>query len=165
MLQIPWVAYMYFIVSSTSSSCHSYVVSLPSLSRRKFVVLEPITVPYLSPLVLRKEVETVVEQEGDLCLSSHEFLDLHPILYWNLVRTTSSLFYRQISNISKHQISKLICLSSGLGVVSVQSIEARCQVENEDVVGAVPTGVAPTTSEWSAILLPAKMRLKLEVWQ
>ena len=27
----------------------------------------------------------------------------------------------------------------------------------EDVVGAVPTGDAPTTSEWSTILLPTKV--------
>ena len=49
-------------------------------------------------------------------------------------------------------------------VVFAQSIEARCSVENEDVVGAAPTGDAPTTSEWSTILLP-KVQLILEVWQ
>jgi len=49
------------------------------------VLIDPITVPYLSPLVLRKEVETVVEQDGDLSLSCPDFLDLHPILYWNIV--------------------------------------------------------------------------------
>ena len=38
-----------------------------------------------------------------------------------------------------------------------ESLEARFQVENEDVVGAVPTGDAPTTSEWSTILLPTKV--------
>ena len=32
-----------------------------------------------------------------------------------------------------------------------QSIEARYYAENEDVVGAAPTGDAPTTSEWSTI--------------
>ena len=39
------------------------------------------------------------------------------------------------------------------------------QVENEDVVGAAPTGDAPTTSEWSTILLPSKVRLILETWR
>ena len=39
------------------------------------------------------------------------------------------------------------------------------EVENEDVVGAAPTGDAPTTSEWSKIVLPTKVRLKLEVWR
>ena len=32
------------------------------------------------------------------------------------------------------------------------------------MVGAAPTGDAPTTSEWSTILLPTKMQLILEVW-
>ena len=48
--------------------------------------------------------------------------------------------YRQISNISR-------------------------TVENEDVVGAAPTGDAPTTSEWSTILLPIMVRLILEIWR
>ena len=37
--------------------------------------------------------------------------------------------------------------------------------ENEDVVGAAPTGDAPATSEWSTILLPTKVRLILETWR
>ena len=47
-------------------------------------------------------------------------------------------------------------LSSRLAIVFAQSIEARCYVENEDVVGAAPTGDAPTTSEWSKILWPIR---------
>ena len=39
------------------------------------------------------------------------------------------------------------------------------QVENEDVVGAAPTGNAPTTSEWSTILLPTQTCLILETWR
>ena len=46
---------------------------------------EPLTVPYLSPLVLRKEVENVLNNEGDLCLARPEFVDEHPIIYWNLI--------------------------------------------------------------------------------
>ena len=63
-----------------------------------------------------------------------------------------------------HQIPKLQWFLSRLAVVSAQSIKARCWVENEDIVGAAPTGGAPTTSEWSTILLPTKVRLLLEVW-
>ena len=44
-----------------------------------------------------------------------------------------------------------------------ESIEAKCQVDNEDVVGAAMIGDAPTTSEWSTILLPTKLRHILEV--
>ena len=46
----------------------------------------------------------------------------------------------------------------------MQHIKDRCQVKNEDVVGATPTGDAPTTSEWATILLPTKVKLILEVW-
>ena len=62
-----------------------------------------------------------------------------------------------------HQNPKLRCLSSRLAVVFVQYIEARCSVKNEDVVGAVPTGDASTTSEWSTISLPTEVCLILEV--
>ena len=64
-----------------------------------------------------------------------------------------------------HQILKFKCFSSRLVVVFVQYIEAKCEVENEDVVGAANTGDAPTTSEWSTILLPTKVRLILETWR
>ena len=46
---------------------------------------EPVSVPYLSPLVLRKEIENVFEQDGDTCLNTADFVDDHPILYWNLL--------------------------------------------------------------------------------
>ena len=44
-------------------------------------------------------------------------------------------------------------------------MEARCYVENEDVVGAAPTGDAPTTSEWSTIVLLYKVWLIIEIWR
>ena len=47
-----------------------------------------------------------------------------------------------------------------------ESLEARCQVGNEDAVGAAPTGDALAASEWSTVLLPTKatkVRLILEV--
>ena len=64
-----------------------------------------------------------------------------------------------------HEIAKLRCFSYRRAVVFAQSNEASCLVENEDVVGAAPTGDAPTTSEWSTILLPVKLHLILETWR
>ena len=61
-----------------------------------------------------------------------------------------------------HPIPKHKRFSSRLAVVFAQSIEAKCLVENEDAVGAAPTGGAPTTSEWSTILFPTKVCLILE---
>ena len=48
--------------------------------------MEPISVPYLSPLVLRKNLETIIESEGNNSLAVDTFVDEHPIIYWNLVR-------------------------------------------------------------------------------
>ena len=62
-------------------------------------------------------------------------------------------------------MSKLKWFSSRLGVVCAQSTEAKCSVDNEDVVGAAPTGDAPTTSELLTIVLPTKLRLILETWR
>ena len=44
-------------------------------------------------------------------------------------------------------------------------MEARCLVDNEDVVGAAPTGDAPTSSELSTIISLNKVRLILEAWR
>lgn len=45
----------------------------------------PVTVPYLSPLVLWKELESLLLNEGDQALSSPTVVDQHPIVFWNLV--------------------------------------------------------------------------------
>lgn len=58
--------------------------------------LEPITVPYLNPLVLRKELESVLSQEGDACLTKHRFIQEHPIVYWNLI------WYFERVNLTSH---------------------------------------------------------------
>ena len=79
---------------------------------------------------------------------------------WSAWWTSS---YSQTYNIRGTDSPKLKCFTSRHAVVFAHSIEARCQVENADSVGAAPTGYPPTTSEWS-ILLPTKMRLILEVW-
>uniref|UniRef100_A0A1A8PH61 DENN/MADD domain containing 4A n=1 Tax=Nothobranchius rachovii TaxID=451742 RepID=A0A1A8PH61_9TELE len=46
---------------------------------------DPVTVPYLSPLVLWKELESLLVNEGDQALSSPSVVDQHPIVFWNLV--------------------------------------------------------------------------------
>uniref|UniRef100_A0A3B5M5A6 DENN domain containing 4A n=1 Tax=Xiphophorus couchianus TaxID=32473 RepID=A0A3B5M5A6_9TELE len=46
---------------------------------------EPVTVPYLSPLVLWKELESLLENEGDPVITEADMVDHHPIIYWNLL--------------------------------------------------------------------------------
>ncbi|CAG5957958.1 unnamed protein product, partial [Menidia menidia] len=46
---------------------------------------DQVTVPYLSPLVLWKELESLLVNEGDQALSCPSVVDQHPIVFWNLV--------------------------------------------------------------------------------
>ncbi|KAK2853669.1 hypothetical protein Q5P01_006330 [Channa striata] len=46
---------------------------------------EPVTVPYLSPLVLWKELESLLDNEGDPVITEADMVDHHPIIYWNLL--------------------------------------------------------------------------------
>ncbi|KAK2587963.1 hypothetical protein KPH14_004046 [Odynerus spinipes] len=70
--------------------------ALIELSDKPREQLEPITIPYLNPLVLRKELESVLSQEGDICLTRHIFIEEHPIVYWNLI------WYFERINLSSH---------------------------------------------------------------
>ncbi|XP_072232803.1 DENN domain-containing protein 4C isoform X1 [Leuresthes tenuis] len=70
-------------VSTTSLPCSLQEVSDGIGAKRPNP--KPVSVPYLSPLVLRKELETLLENEGDQVIYTHKFLSQHPIIFWNLV--------------------------------------------------------------------------------
>ena len=46
------------------------------------IISPPITVPYLSPLVLRKELENMLEREGDACLVDYNIGIFNFLLYY-----------------------------------------------------------------------------------
>lgn len=71
--------------------------------------LDPLSVPYLSPLVLRKELESILHRDGYSCLTRSRFVDDHPIVYWNLV------WYFARLNLPSH-ITGLLLSSSALQV-------------------------------------------------
>lgn len=80
--------------SNLNTKCHACSkVTVPFLSVQIIVdeklkdlkQSDNLSVPYLNPLVLRKELENILSQEGDGSLSSPTFIDEHPIIYWNLV--------------------------------------------------------------------------------
>jgi len=77
------------VSSNTSSNCDNTQTAsneIPHpLETHPPVKHKPITVPYISPLVLRRELESVLEKEGDACLTNASCPDLHPIIYWNLI--------------------------------------------------------------------------------
>lgn len=59
----------------------------------------PTTVHYLSPLVLRKELENIIEtpDHNTSELFRIDFKEKHPILFWNLV--TITIIYEYFSNL------------------------------------------------------------------
>ncbi|XP_029609544.1 DENN domain-containing protein 4C isoform X1 [Salmo trutta] len=69
-------------VSTTSLPCS--LIEMDGLGQKRPNPM-PVSVPYLSPLVLRKELETLLENEGDQVIYTHKFLSQHPIIFWNLV--------------------------------------------------------------------------------
>uniref|UniRef100_A0AAQ5ZE57 UDENN domain-containing protein n=1 Tax=Amphiprion ocellaris TaxID=80972 RepID=A0AAQ5ZE57_AMPOC len=72
-------------VSTTSLPCSLQEVSVSDGMGTRRPNPKPVSVPYLSPLVLRKELETLLENEGDQVIYTHKFLSQHPIIFWNLV--------------------------------------------------------------------------------
>ncbi|KAL3866790.1 hypothetical protein ACJMK2_044059 [Sinanodonta woodiana] len=67
---------------------------------------DPINVPYLSPLVLRKELENIVVNEGDMSIASEGFMDEHPIIFWNLI------WYFKRINVTSHLTGFLLKANS-----------------------------------------------------
>uniref|UniRef100_T1KBU8 UDENN domain-containing protein n=1 Tax=Tetranychus urticae TaxID=32264 RepID=T1KBU8_TETUR len=80
---------------NSKSSCNDEL-SYQTQYSASYESIEPFTVPYLSPIVLRKELENVFESEGDSCVLKPEFVDDHPILYWNM------LWYFERINLPSH---------------------------------------------------------------
>ncbi|KAJ3597961.1 hypothetical protein NHX12_001476 [Muraenolepis orangiensis] len=68
--------------SDTSSYSHSSRLTTGSSASSR---PPQVTVAYLSPLVLRKELESLLENEGDGVLAHSQLLESHSILFWNLV--------------------------------------------------------------------------------
>lgn len=80
--------------SNLNTTCHACAkLTVPFLTIQIHVeqlsndakATENISVPYLNPIVLRKELENILSQEGDGSLSHVGFIEGHPIIYWNLV--------------------------------------------------------------------------------
>ena len=68
--------------------------------------------------------------------------------------------YRKVSNIRRTKSLNVNAFRLVLQLSLPNPLKPRVEVENEDVVGAAPTGDAPTTSEWSTILLPTNFIVK-----
>ena len=88
--------------------------------------LEPISVPYLSPLVLRKELETILSGEGYGSLIRAHFLDSHPIVYWNL------LWYFTRLNLPSH-IPALVLTAASINSGALKSDCTKAVYDHRNV--------------------------------
>ncbi|XP_032776750.1 DENN domain-containing protein Crag isoform X6 [Daphnia magna] len=86
----------------------------------------PISVPYLSPLVLRRELEGILEQEGDVCLTQASFVDQHSIIYWNM------LWYFERVGLMSHMAALILRANIGLNETNnnndSEATEVACRV-------------------------------------
>ncbi|KAK4881396.1 hypothetical protein RN001_004715 [Aquatica leii] len=83
---------------------------------------EPFSIPYLNPLVLRKELENILTQEGDLSLADAKFVEHHPIIYWNLVWTFERI------NVQSH-LPNLYLKNRKDNLISVNKMEQQSKQE------------------------------------
>ncbi|XP_059352778.1 DENN domain-containing protein Crag-like isoform X4 [Daphnia carinata] len=90
------------------------------------VTFGPISVPYLSPLVLRRELEGILEQEGDVCLTQASFVDQHSIIYWNM------LWYFERVGLMSHMAALILRANIGLNETNnnndSEATEVACRV-------------------------------------
>lgn len=104
-----------------NSNCPETGINRGVLTRNdEAFVLDPISVPYLNPLVLRKELENILQHKGDPSLMQTTFVDQHPIIYWNMVSFGFlELLAKQKLNLAQRYASIYICifLNSVLGMV------------------------------------------------
>eukprot|EP00095_Tigriopus_kingsejongensis_P005877 snap_masked-scaffold38_size502422-processed-gene-3.3 protein:Tk05877 transcript:snap_masked-scaffold38_size502422-processed-gene-3.3-mRNA-1 annotation:"c-myc promoter-binding protein" len=116
------------------------------------MVSDHITFPYLSPLVLRKELENILGTEGDSCLLEPETVDSHPIIFWNL------LWYFERIGVKSHLPG--LCLEArGLNVdkagklnetwahVDHRNIQILCRWDNERFHS---TSIPPLYTVWQS---------------
>ncbi|XP_065156643.1 DENN domain-containing protein Crag isoform X3 [Atheta coriaria] len=107
--------------------------------------LETFSIPYLNPLVLRKELENLFAREGDLSLSEAKFVEEHPIIYWNLVWVFERI------NVQTHLPN--LCLKSrsesktSVNVDKRDEISASALAEDSGNMQPVEEGTDPLTQE------------------
>ncbi|KAM3965518.1 LOW QUALITY PROTEIN: DENN domain-containing protein Crag [Aphomia sociella] len=91
-------------LNTRCTACGRHTVPLLTVQiiRENQSQAENLSVPYLNPLVLRKELESILGREGDACLAEPEFVESHPIVYWNLV------WFLERANIENH-LPDLLC--------------------------------------------------------
>jgi len=102
-----------------------------------------LSVVYSSPLCLRKELESIVDNEGDFCLKNSEFTLKHDIIFWNLVwyfnrinlpTHLPGLYLEQFLNEKSIEDFKELDPNS----LDHRNVSVICLMDNEDLYEDIP---------------------------
>uniref|UniRef100_A0A673YI32 DENN domain containing 4B n=1 Tax=Salmo trutta TaxID=8032 RepID=A0A673YI32_SALTR len=127
-----------------------------SYSESSSATMSPqVTVAYLSPLVLRKELESLLENEGEAVLAQGQLLDSHSIIFWNLV-----WYFHRLG--LPTQVTPLPGFSWGL-VMNYYSCLCVCQTsENSAVrVRLLWDTLTPDTDHWPPLYILWRIHSKI----
>lgn len=146
-------------LNTVCQACNKPTVPLLTITitQRDIDTCEPFSVPYLNPLVLRKELENILTREGDLSLAEAKFVEEHPIIYWNLVWVFERI------NVQTHLPN--LCLkkratSKTASNYNLNSTDVMDQVSNDSGAGdseesggmqPVEEGADPLTQELASV--------------
>uniref|UniRef100_A0A671WJZ5 DENN domain containing 4B n=1 Tax=Sparus aurata TaxID=8175 RepID=A0A671WJZ5_SPAAU len=114
-----------------------------------------VTVAYLSPLVLRKELESLLENEGEAVLAQPQFLENHSIIYWNLV------WYFQRLGLPSNllQLVRASALSPSVVLCVSQSESSAVRVR------LLWDTLTPDTDQWPPLYILWRIHSKTETWR
>lgn len=102
------------------------------------------SVAYLSPIVLRKELENVVDNEGDFCLTNPQFTVDHNIIYWNLVwyfkrtRLPTHLSGLYLTQFLKEKYGDDLAGVENGSSLDFRNVAVKCLWDNEDLFTDLP---------------------------
>uniref|UniRef100_A0A7N6FBE6 DENN/MADD domain containing 4B n=1 Tax=Anabas testudineus TaxID=64144 RepID=A0A7N6FBE6_ANATE len=113
-----------------------------------------VTVAYLSPLVLRKELESLLENEGEAVLAQPQFLDSHSIIFWNLV------WYFQRLCLPSNLLQLVKASSSPCHVCCVSQIEGSALR-----MRLLWDTLTPDTDQWPPLYILWRIHSKIKFMQ
>lgn len=138
-------------LNTVCQSCNKSTVPLLTItiSNRSKSPNDPFSVPYLNPLVLRKELENILTREGDLSLAESKFVEEHPIIYWNLVWAFERINVQtHLPNLClKHRTVATNCSSEKINDDKKEDGNESNDGNEESLLQPVEEGADPLTQE------------------
>ena len=98
---------------------------------------DSLTITFVSPLVLRKELENMLENDGDITLQSPEVVEKKSVIFWNMVSVSELCHFFFQNNINPQEnktITYLLRLSlSSEHVLGTHMKSSSCSWHTENM--------------------------------